>query len=223
MRLLLVDDDVLLVASLKKSLEQSGYAVDVATNGVDAQYLGNEGIYDVIILDLGLPQISGLKVLQNWRKSNNNTPVIVLTARDAWHERVDGFKAGADDYLGKPFHVEELLARLSALLHRTNLVLGEKINAEGLVLDEQAQTITTKNGLKHSLTGTEFRLLRYLLLNSGQILSKSKLTEHIYDLDSDKDSNVIEVYIRRLRQILGKNRIETRRNQGYIFNLKAPT
>jgi DNA-binding response OmpR family regulator len=217
LRLLLVEDDVILVSSLKKSLESAAYAVDVADNGIDAQYLGNEGIYDIIILDLGLPKRSGLEVLKNWRQSKINTPVIVLTARDAWHERVDGFKAGADDYLGKPFHIEELLARLSALLHRANKASAPTINSSGLSLDEEKQTITLENGQIHELTSTEFRLLRYLLLNPEQILSKSKLTEHIYDFDSDKDSNVIEVYIRRLRQLLGKDRIQTRRNQGYIF------
>ncbi len=217
MRLLLIEDDIVLVSSLKQSLESSGYAVDTADNGIDAEYLGNEGIYDVIILDLGLPQRSGLEVLKNWRKSNNRTPVIVLTGRDAWHERVDGFKAGADDYVGKPFHIEELLARLTALLHRSRQLPGGTLTLGGLILDEEGQIITTENGQVHSLTGTEFRLLRYLLLNPDRILSKSQLTDHIYDFDSDKDSNVIEVYIRRLRHLLGKQRIETRRNQGYVF------
>ncbi|MFK5893377.1 MAG: response regulator transcription factor [Pseudomonadota bacterium] len=217
MRLLLIEDDVVLVNSLKKSLESSGYAVDVADNGIDAEYLGNEGIYDVVILDLGLPKRSGLEVLRNWRKSKNSTPVIVLTGRDAWHERVDGFKAGADDYLGKPFHIEELQARLSALLHRTSQLPGGILKSNDLILNEELQTITTEDQQVHELTGTEFRLLRYLLLNPEKILSKSQLTEHIYDFDSDKDSNVIEVYIRRLRKLLGKQRIETRRNQGYIF------
>lgn len=217
MRLLLIEDDMVLVKSLKQSLESAGYAVDVADNGIDAEYLGNEGIYDVIILDLGLPKRSGLEVLKNWRKSDNSTPVIVLTGRDAWHERVDGFKAGADDYLGKPFHIEELLVRLTALLHRTNQIPGATVNIGGLLLDEERQTITIEDGQEHLLTGIEFRLLRYMLLNPGKVLSKSKLTEHIYDFDSDKDSNVIEVYIRRLRQLLGKHRIETRRNQGYVL------
>ncbi|MFK5986738.1 MAG: response regulator transcription factor [Pseudomonadota bacterium] len=221
MRLLLIEDDPILVKSLKVSLESAGYAVDTADNGIDAEYLGNEAIYDIIILDLGLPQRSGLEVLNNWRKAKNSAPVIVLTARDAWHERVDGFKAGADDYLGKPFHIEELLARLTALLYRSKqLFPGGTIEVAGIILDEQLQNFTTEDGVQHKLTATEFRLLRYLLLNPDRILSKSQLTEHIYDFDSDKDSNVIEVYIRRLRQLLGKQRIETRRNQGYIFKGK---
>ncbi|MCK5667372.1 MAG: response regulator transcription factor [Thiotrichaceae bacterium] len=217
MRLLIVEDDRELASSLKKSLESAAYAVDIANNGIDGEYMGNEAIYDLIILDLGLPQRSGLQVLSNWRSNKNNTPVIILTARDAWHERVDGFKAGADDYIGKPFHIEELLVRLTALLHRTQQIPQGIVNHQDLILDEEHQTVTTDDSQVHNLTATEFRLLRYLMLNSGKILSKSRLTEHIYDFDSDKDSNVIEVYIRRLRQLLGKQRIETRRNQGYIF------
>ncbi len=217
MRLLLAEDDEELVASLRKELEAAGYAVDIATDGKQAEYLGNEPIYDIAVLDLGLPKRSGIEVLRNWRAKGNRLPVIVLTARNAWHERVEGFKTGADDYLGKPFHIEELLARLTALLHRSSQQPGGTLMVSGLTLDEERQTLITSNGQMHRLTGTEFRLLRYLLLHPGKILSKSELTEHVYDLDSDKDSNVIEVYIRRLRQLLGKERIETRRGQGYVF------
>ena len=217
MRLLLAEDDHDLVAILKKDLELAGYAVDLADNGVDAEYLGNEMIYDVAVLDLGLPQRNGIDVLRNWRSADNHLPVIVLTARNAWHERVDGFKAGADDYLGKPFHVEELLARITALLHRSSQQPGGELLASGLSLDEEQQTVTTDDGQTHKLTGIEFRLLRYFLLNAGHILSKTRLTEHIYDFDSEKDSNVIEVYVRRLRQLIGSERIETRRGQGYVF------
>ncbi|VAW70303.1 Two-component transcriptional response regulator, LuxR family [hydrothermal vent metagenome] len=217
MRLLLAEDDNELVATLKNDLQAAGYAVDIADNGIDAEYLGNEMIYDVAVLDLGLPQRNGIEVLKNWRAANNHLPVIVLTARNAWHERVDGFKAGADDYLGKPFHVQELLARITALLHRSSQKPGGTLTVAGLSLDEEKQTVTTDDKQPHKLTGIEFRLLRYFLLNPDRILSKSKLTEHIYDLDSDKDSNVIEVYVRHLRQILGKDKIETRRGQGYIF------
>lgn len=217
MRLLLAEDDHDLVNTLKKDLQAAGYAVDVADNGVDAEYLGSEMIYDVAVLDLGLPQRNGIDVLKNWRASNNHLPVIVLTARNAWHERVDGFKAGADDYLGKPFHVEELLARITALLHRSSQQPGGTLNVAGLSLDEEKQTVTTEDNATHKLTGIEYRLLRYFLLNPERVLSKSKITEHIYDFDSEKDSNVIEVYVRHLRQILGKERIETRRGQGYVF------
>ncbi|MCK4674567.1 MAG: response regulator transcription factor [Gammaproteobacteria bacterium] len=217
MRLLLAEDDHELVEILKKDLQTAGYAVDVADNGVDAEYLGNEMIYDVAVLDLGLPQRNGIDVLRNWRTAGNHLPVIVLTARNAWHERVDGFKAGADDYLGKPFHVEELLARITALLHRSSQQPGGELQASGLSLDEEQQVVTTEDGQTHKLTGIEFRLLRYFLLNAGRVLSKSRLSEHVYDFDSEKDSNVIEVYVRRLRQLIGNDRIETRRGQGYVF------
>ena len=217
MRLLLVEDDANLVTILRKDLEAAGFAVDIADNGIDAEFMGNEGVYDIIVLDLGLPQRSGLDVLKNWRTKHNAVPVLVLTARDAWHERVDGFKAGADDYLGKPFHVEELVARINALLHRVREKPGGLLDSNGLCLDEDQQSVTTKDGTSISLTGTEFRLLRYFLLHPGRILSKSVLTEHVYDFDSDKDSNVIEVYVKRLREKLGKDSIQTRRGQGYIF------
>jgi DNA-binding response OmpR family regulator len=217
MRLLLAEDDSDLVATLRKDLQAAGYAVDIADNGVDAEFMGNEMIYDVAVLDLGLPQRNGIEVLQNWRNKNNHLPVIVLTARNAWHERVDGFKAGADDYLGKPFHIEELLARITALIHRSSQKPGGELNVAGLLLDEEKQSVMTEDNKVHKLTGIEFRLLRYFLLNPGRVLSKTKITEHIYDFDSDKDSNVIEVYVRHLRQIVGKQRIETRRGQGYVF------
>lgn len=217
MRLLLVEDDPELIESLKKPLKDAGYVVDIASDGIEGEYLGNENIYDIAILDLGLPKRNGLEVLSNWRKADNKLPVIVLTARDTWQERVDGFKVGADDYVGKPFHVEELLARITALLHRSIQSPGASLKSGNLNLDEEQQTVTTEDGKTHTLTGTEFRLLRYFLLNSDQILSKSRLTDHLYNLDSDKDSNVIEAYIKRLRKLLGKDRIETRRGQGYIF------
>jgi DNA-binding response OmpR family regulator len=217
MRLLLVEDDRELAWRVKKDLEQAGFAVDVAGDGVEGEYLGNEGGYDVAVLDLGLPGRDGIQVLRHWRESGSHLPVIILTARDAWHEKVDGFKAGADDYLGKPFHVEELIARVNALLHRAHQVPGGVLHAGGLSLDEERQSVTDAQGHTTSLTGTEFRLLRYFLLHPDRILSKSTLTEHVYDFDSDKDSNVIEVYVKRLRDKIGKHRIETRRGQGYLF------
>lgn len=217
MRLLLIEDDRELIAGLKKPLKNAGYVVDVAEDGIEGEFLGNENIYDLAILDLGLPKRNGLEVLKNWRSADNKLPVIVLTARDTWQERVDGFKIGADDYLGKPFHVEELLARITALLHRSIQAPGSTLKNGQLILDEDRQSLTTEDGQTHNLTGTEFRLLRYFLLNAGHVLSKARLTEHLYDLESDKDSNVIEAYIKRLRKLLGKERIETRRGQGYIF------
>ncbi|MDH5599985.1 MAG: response regulator transcription factor [Gammaproteobacteria bacterium] len=217
MHLLLVEDDPELVSALLKPLKDAGYVIDVAKDGIEGEYLGNENIYDIAILDLGLPKRNGLEVLKNWRNADNKLPVIILTARDTWQERVDGFKTGADDYLGKPFHVEELLARISALLHRSSRSTGNILKNGQLTLDEDTQTVTTDDGLIHQLTGTEFRLLRYFLLNTGRVLSKTRLTDHLYNLDSDKDSNVIEAYIKRLRKMLGKDRIETRRGQGYVF------
>lgn len=220
MRLLLVEDDNELVAALRKPLKDAGYAVDVAQTGIDGEFLGNENIYDIAILDLGLPGKNGIEVLTGWRKTNNTLPVIILTARDTWQERVDGFKAGADDYLGKPFHIEELLARITALLHRSKQAAAGELKSGAISLDEDRQTVTTEDGQVHQLTGTEFRLLRYFLLNADHILSKSRLTDHIYNADTDKDSNVIEAYIKRLRKILGKQRIETHRGQGYVFREK---
>ena len=220
MRLLLIEDDPDLSRSLKVDLEHAGYAVDIAMDGEQGEFLGMTESYDIIILDLGLPKLSGLEVLRLWRQNNNSAPVIVLTARDAWHEKVDGFKAGADDYLGKPFHIQELLARIQALLKRLHgqNKLGLSIN--GVELNEERQTLLI-DGQQLELTAVEFRLLRYLMLNPGKVLSKSQLSEHIYDYDSDRDSNVIEVYINRLRGKLGKNLITTRRGQGYVFGKKS--
>jgi two-component system OmpR family response regulator len=216
-RILVVEDDEVLGERLKKDLGHAGFAVDTADNGVDAEFMGDEEPYDVVVLDLGLPQRPGLNVLQNWRKRGNRVPVIILTARDAWHEKVEGFKAGADDYLAKPFHVEELLARINALIRRGHGQTGGELSVGGLTLNEDRQSVTAANGEDIELTGIEFRLLRYFMLNPGQILSKSRLTEHVYDFDSDKDSNVMEVYINRLRHKLGKDLIATRRGQGYVF------
>ena len=218
MRLLLIEDNYDLVSILKKDLEKAGFSVDVAYDGIEGEYMGNEGIYEFVILDLGLPKRNGITVLQNWRANRNNVPVLILTARDAWHEKVDGFKAGADDYLAKPFHTEELLARISAVIHRSHQnPSGNKLQIGHLTLDEDRQTVALKTGIIHELTGTQFKLLRFFMLHPGQVLSKSTLLEQIYDLDVENDSNVIEVYISHLRRIIGKQCIETRRGQGYVF------
>ena len=218
MRLLLIEDNYDLVSILKKDLEKAGFSVDVAYDGIEGEYMGNEGIYEFVILDLGLPKRNGITVLQNWRANRNNVPVLILTARDAWHEKVDGFKAGADDYLAKPFHTEELLARISAVIHRSHQnPSGNKLQIGHLTLDEDRQRVALKTGVIHELTGTQFKLLRFFMLHPGQVLSKSTLLEQIYDLDVENDSNVIEVYISHLRRIIGKQCIETRRGQGYVF------
>ena len=218
MRLLLVEDDAELAAGLRSDLEAAGYAVDTSADGLEAQYLGGESGYDAVVLDLGLPTRSGLEVLQHWRSQGNDIPVVILTARDAWHEKVDGFKAGADDYVAKPFHPEELLARIAAVLRRRHgQAGGSLLEAGGVKLDEHRQTACVGHGAEIQLTGTEFRLLRYFMLNPQRVLSKAQLSEHVYDFDSDKDSNVIEVYVNRLRSKIGRERIRTRRGQGYIF------
>ena len=216
MRLLLAEDDSDLGGRLKRFLDRQGFAVDHFENGVDAEFYGRETPYDVIVLDLGLPQRSGLEVLSNWRASGVKTPVLILTARDTWQEKVQGLQKGADDYLVKPFHEEELLARLQALIRRNAGAVGQTLEVNGWVLDEQTQAVI-RGDQRWQLTGTEFRLLRYFMLHPGHILSKSRLTEHVYEQDADKDSNVIEVYINRLRQKLGNEVITTKRGQGYIF------
>lgn len=217
MRLLLVEDDEKLAGHIKSDLKRHGYVVDVANNGIDGEFLGDETPYDLVVLDLGLPDRPGMEVLRNWRSRENRVPVLILTARDAWHERVDGLKAGADDYLGKPFHPEELLARIDALVRRSHGKAASGLSLAGITLDEERQVAMTPEGKQHELTGTEFRLLRYFMLHPGVILSKSRLTEHVYEGDTDRDSNVIEVYVTRLRHKIGKKLIETRRGQGYIF------
>lgn len=221
MRLLLVEDDAALSTRLKANLKKAGFAVDMADNGIDAEHLGMEINYDVVILDLGLPQKPGLDVLQTWRQKNRTMPIIILTARDAWYERVDGFKAGADDYLGKPFHTEELLVRVQALTRRPYSDLPKQLQVGDYQLDEEKQQLYHTNETI-ALTGIEFRLLRYFLLHPEIVLSKARLTEHVYENDADKDSNVIEVYVNHLRKKLGKDSIQTRRGQGYVYQPKQP-
>jgi len=215
LRLLLVEDDADLVDDLRPVLKQAGYAVEVAGDGIDAAFLGREEEFDAIILDLGLPGKAGLEVLREWRAGGMATPVLILTARDAWHERVEGLKAGADDYLGKPFHGAELLARLEAIVRRGAGQPDNRLGAGGVSLDIDRQEATGKDGRIHPLTGIEFRLLRYMMTHPDRILSKTELSEHIYEEEQLKDSNVIEVYINRLRRRFGREFIETRRGQGY--------
>ncbi len=217
MRLLLVEDDAALGPRLRLALQQAGYAVDLAVNGVDAEALGDIEPYDLAVLDLGLPKRPGLEVLANWRTRGNHLPVVILTARDSWQDTVEGFKAGADDYVGKPFQTEELLARINAVLKRSQGAATGILRVAGITLNEDTRTAILPDGRQHALTGTEFRLLRYFMIHPGQVLSKSRLTEHVYEYDEDKDSNVIEVYINRLRRIIGLELIQTRRGQGYVF------
>lgn len=220
MRILLVEDDDGLARELRGRLREEGYAIDLAANGIDAEHFGRQEDYDLIILDLGLPDRPGLEVLSNWRANGIGTPVIILTARDAWHEKVDGLKAGADDYVAKPFHFKELLARMQAVIRRSITKEAGQLTAFGMTLDEDHQSVVLDGGERYQLTGTEFRLLRYLMLHRGKVLSKSKLAEHLYEFDDERDSNVIEVYVNRLRQKLGKHLIHTLRGQGYVLGNK---
>lgn len=217
MRLLLIEDDDDLGRGLRRELLAAGFAVDWAMTGTEGAFLGSEQPYDVIVLDLGLPGKPGLEVLRDWRSAQLRTPVLILTARDAWHERVDGLKAGADDYLGKPFHVEELIARLQALVRRAAGQPAPQLRVGGLVLDEDRQTVRLRDGTEADLTGTEFRLLRYFMRNPDKVLSKERLTGHVYDQYAEHGSNLIEVYVRRLREKIGRERLRTQRGQGYVF------
>ena len=217
MRLLLVEDDTALATSLEGSLRANGYAVDVADNGIDAAHLGEVESYDAVILDLGLPGRPGLEVLAAWRSAGNEVPVVILTARDSWQEKVEGLKAGADDYLAKPFQLAELLARLEAVVRRHKGRASPVLKVGGVRLDEGLQRAGIDGGDPVELTGTEFRMLRVFMLNPERPLSRTWLYEHVYGYAEERDSNVIEVYVRRLRDKLGSGIIETRRGQGYLF------
>nr|WP_305799096.1 response regulator transcription factor [Methylococcus sp. EFPC2] len=207
----------MLSASLQTDLERSGFVVDMAADGETGEFLGATESYDAAILDLGLPKLPGLEVLRRWRAADNALPVIILTARDAWYEKVDGLKAGADDYLGKPFHIEELIARLQAMLKRRAGLVHPQLEMYGIKLDEERQTVTIDGTKIMQLTALEFRLLRYFMLHPRKVLSKAHLVEHVYGREIDPDSNVLEVYINRLRRMLDKDLITTRRGQGYVF------
>ncbi|AQW69042.1 response regulator transcription factor [Pseudomonas putida] len=217
MRLLLVEDNVPLADELTTALQRQGYAVDWLADGRDAVYQGQCEPYDLIILDLGLPGLPGLEVLAQWRAGGLLTPVLILTARGSWAERIEGLKAGADDYLSKPFHPEELQLRIQALLRRARGLANQpKLEAAGLHLDERRQCVS-REGVDIQLTAAEFRLLRYFMLHPQQILSKSHLAEHLYDGETERDSNVLEVHVNHLRRKLGRTVIETRRGQGYLY------
>ncbi|MDD2061180.1 response regulator transcription factor [Pseudomonas sp. GD03860] len=217
MRLLLVEDNVPLADELTQGLQRQGYAVDWLADGRDAVHQGRSEPYDLIILDLGLPGLPGLEVLAQWRASGLATPVLILTARSSWAERIEGLKAGADDYLSKPFHPEELQLRVQSLLRRARGLANQTtLEAAGLQLDEGRQCVV-RDGVDIQLTAAEFRLLRYFMLHPQQILSKSHLAEHLYDGETERDSNVLEVHVNHLRRKLGRSVIETRRGQGYRY------
>jgi two-component system, OmpR family, response regulator len=221
MRLLLIEDDPDLNRELSSELGKRGFAVDSCHEGVDGAFMGETEPYDIIILDLGLPDLPGLQILEQWRGKGIKTPVLILTARGAWHEKVDGFRKGADDYLSKPFHIEELVARLQALVKRSAGIVVSELEIGRLRLDEGNQSAQWKEGetwREIELTGIEFRLLRYLMLHPKKVCSNSHLLEHVYDFDDEKESNVIEVYISRLRRKICRDVICTRRGQGYYLD-----
>lgn len=217
MRLLLVEDSVDLADELLLRLRAEGYACDWLVDGRDALHAPADGNYDIAVLDLGLPGINGLQLLRAWREAGYTLPVLVLTARNNWSDRIEGLGAGADDYLGKPFHPDELVLRLRALARR-GLGAGSaaRLTVLGITLDEQRQCVR-RDDADISLTGGEFRLLRYFMLHPGRLVSRDQLVDHLYDIETERHSNVIEVHIKRLRDKLGKQVIETRRGQGYCF------
>jgi len=219
-KILLVEDEVLLVDNLKKNLMQKNYFVDIALDGEEALYLLAEFEYDLVILDLGLPKRSGLSVLEHIRSEQNATPVLILTARNSWQERVEGLKKGADDYLGKPFHFEELMARIEVLLKR-NLHAVDNLLTYGIAqlnLNSRSLKVGDKN---FQLTKNEFILTKLFLSNPTKIFSKESLIHRLGDQDHERDLNLIEVYIHKLRQYLGKTAIETLRGQGYRLSETA--
>lgn len=218
MRLLLVEDNPLLAEGLSSQLEKAGFSVDRTHSAREAVVLGEQENYRAAVLDLGLPDGNGLDVLRTWRGRSVTFPVLILTARGDWQDKVSGLKSGADDYLGKPFQTEELIARLHAIVRRSEGRDQSMVVAGRFALDENRQTLRLDDASETSLTGTEFRLLRCLMSRPGQVFSKEQLMEQLYNLNDSPSDNVIEAYIRRLRKLVGAETIVTRRGQGYLFH-----
>lgn len=214
MRILVVEDDENLNRQLREALTEAGYAVDVAFDGEEGHFLGDTEPYDAVVLDIGLPQMDGLSVLEAWRREGRDMPVLLLTARDRWSDKVQGIDAGADDYVAKPFHMEEILARLRALVRRAAGHASNEIIAGTVRLDVRAGKVTV-DGKAIKMTSHEFRLLSYLMHHKGKVISRTELTEHLYDQDFDRDSNTIEVFVGRLRKKLPGECIQTVRGLGY--------
>jgi two-component system OmpR family response regulator len=215
LRLLVVEDDKDLNRQISVALTQAGYAVDRAYDGEEGWFLGDTESYDAVVLDLGLPKRDGITVLGEWRRAGRAMPVLILTARDRWHDKVQGFDVGADDYVAKPFHIEEILARLRALLRRAAGHATSELVCGPVRLDSRAgRVFVDANPIK--LTSHEYRLLAYLMHHAGRVVSRSELVEHLYDQDFDRDSNTIEVFVGRLRKKLGIDIIKTMRGLGYI-------
>jgi two-component system, OmpR family, response regulator len=217
MRLLVVEDDPDLNRQIVGALRDAGYVVDTAKNGEEGHFLGETEPYDAVILDLGLPVLDGVSVLERWRRVGRKMPVLILTARDRWSDKVAGFDAGADDYVAKPFHMEEVLARIRALLRRSAGHATSEISCGPLMLDTKSARVTI-NGNAVKLTSLEFRLLAYLMHHKGKVVSRTELVEHLYDQDFDRDSNTIEVFVGRLRKKLGVDVLHTIRGMGYCIS-----
>jgi two-component system, OmpR family, response regulator len=213
-RILVVEDDPDLSRQLKAALSAASYTVDLAKDGEEGHFLGDTEPYDAVVLDLGLPIIDGVTVLNRWRRAGRTMPVLILTARDRWSEKVAGFDAGADDYVTKPFQMEEVLARIRALIRRAAGHAAAELECAGLRIHSSSGRVTV-DGVPIKLTAQEFRLLDYLMHHQGKIVSRTELTEHIYDQDFDRESNTIEVFVGRLRKKLGANYIATVRGLGY--------
>jgi two-component system OmpR family response regulator len=214
MRLLVVEDDPDLAGQLGEALRDAGYVVDSTGDGEEAHFLGDTESYDAVVLDLGLPKVDGMTVLERWREAGRDMPVLILTARDRWSDKVAGIDAGADDYLAKPFRIEELLARIRALIRRAGGHASAILECGPVRIDTRSSRVTV-DGAPIRLTGQEYRLLAYLAHNEGKVISRSELTEHLYDQDFDRDSNTIEVFIGRLRRKISADLIETVRGLGY--------
>lgn len=214
MRVLVVEDEVSLSRQLSKSLSDAGYAVDCALDGEKADFLAQTEQYDAVVLDLGLPKIDGLTLLRRWRDAGMLAPILILTARGSWHEKVQGIDGGADDYVAKPFRIEEVLARVRALIRRASGIAQPELRCGALVLDVRSARVSLA-GAPVKLTSHEFRVLAYLMHHSGRPVSRTELMDHIYALDSDRDSNTVEVFIARLRRKLGSEYVETVRGLGY--------
>lgn len=214
MRILVVEDDADLNRQLVTALTEAGYAVDTAHDGEEGHFLGDTEPYDAVVLDLGLPTLDGLSVLENWRRDGRIMPVLILTARDRWSDKVAGIDAGADDYVAKPFHMEEVLARVRALVRRAAGHASNEITCGTVRLDLRAGRVTV-DGSPIKLTSHEYRLLSYLMHHQGKVISRTELTEHLYEQDFDRDSNTVEVFVGRLRKKIGSDMIETIRGLGY--------
>ena len=220
MRLLVVEDDKNLNRQLVEAFQEAEYAVDSATDGTDGHFLGETEPYDAVVLDIGLPGMDGITIVENWRKAGRTMPVLLLTARDRWSDKVAGIDAGADDYVAKPFHMEEVLARVRALVRRAAGRASNEMAVGRVSLDTRAGRVEV-DGRAVKLTSHEYRLLAYLMMHQGRVVSRTELTEHLYDQDFDRDSNTIEVFVGRLRKKLGDDLIETVRGLGYTIGTGA--